>query len=112
VANLDPRQQHRVLGLLRELAHHDRAIVVVLHDLTLAATYADRVVVMRDGRVLADGAPSEVLTAAALGTAFDAEFTVLRSDEGHPIIAPRPARRDDAVADVPWRTAATTGTHA
>jgi iron complex transport system ATP-binding protein len=107
VANLDPRQQHRVLALLRALARHERAVVVVLHDLTLAATYADRVVVMREGRVLADGAPAAVCTPGVLGAAFDVDFAVLQGDDGHPIIAPRAA--PGAPGERPWAARAGDG---
>ncbi len=60
---LDVRHQFEVLDLLLSL-RRDRGmtIVVVLHHLVHAANYADRVVVMEGGRVVADGAPSDVLT--------------------------------------------------
>jgi iron complex transport system ATP-binding protein len=89
VASLDPRQQHRVLGALRTLADGGTAVVVVLHDVTLAAAYADRLVVMREGRVLADGAPGEVCCAEVLEAAFDTGFAVHRGDDGRPVVAPR-----------------------
>lgn len=56
--HLDIGSQHQVLGLLRE---QGLATLVVLHDLNLAARYADRVVVLHEGRVRADGAPAAVL---------------------------------------------------
>jgi len=46
---------------------------MVLHDLNLAARYAGRLVAMRDGAVVADGPPEEVLTASLLRTVFDLE---------------------------------------
>lgn len=90
VASLDPRQQHRVLGALRTLADGGAAVVVVLHDVTLAAAYADRLIVMRDGEVLADGTPNAVCCADVLEAAFDTGFSVHRGDDGRPVIAPRP----------------------
>jgi iron complex transport system ATP-binding protein len=89
VASLDPRQQHRVLGALRTLADGGTAVVVVLHDVTLAAAYADRLVVMRDGVVLADGMPSTVCSADVLEAAFDTGFAVHVGDDGRPVVAPR-----------------------
>jgi iron complex transport system ATP-binding protein len=89
VASLDPRQQHRVLSALRTLANEGVAVVVVLHDVTLAAAYADRLVMMRDGRVLADGAPRDVCCAAVLEATYDTEFAVHVGADGRPIVSPR-----------------------
>lgn len=60
----DRRSAARVARELRAMADAGRAIVVVTHDLSLAAELADEVLVMADGRMVARGAPSEVLTAA------------------------------------------------
>ncbi len=57
--HLDIRYQHDVLSLLAGLP---TSCVVVLHDLNLAARYCDHVLIMQDGRVVAQGAPSEVFT--------------------------------------------------
>lgn len=57
--HLDIRYQHEVLSLLAELP---TSCAVVLHDLNLAARYCDHVLVMQDGRVVAQGAPTEVFT--------------------------------------------------
>ena len=60
--HLDVRYQHEVLNLVRGLAvDGGRAVVVVLHDLNLAATYCDRLVLLHQGRVAASG-PDRVLT--------------------------------------------------
>ncbi|ABZ77951.1 ABC transporter related [Shewanella halifaxensis HAW-EB4] len=60
---LDLAQQHRVLGLAKTLAHeHNYAVIVVLHDLNQASRYADRLVVLENGCIVSDGAPSETLT--------------------------------------------------
>lgn len=68
---LDVRHQFEVLDLLRSL-QRDRGmtIVVVLHDLLHAATYADRVIVMEGGRIVADGTPASVLTVDVLARVF------------------------------------------
>src|SRR5690606_4432536 len=69
---LDLAHQVEVLELVRRL-HREaaRTIVMVLHDLNLAARYADRLVAMRDGRVIAAGSPHEVLTEGPLARVFD-----------------------------------------
>ncbi|WOX04543.1 heme ABC transporter ATP-binding protein [Microbulbifer pacificus] len=58
---LDLKHQHQVLALAREVARENTAVVAVLHDLNLAARYADRLVMLADGRVQADGTPAELL---------------------------------------------------
>jgi iron complex transport system ATP-binding protein len=59
-AGLDPYHQLHVMELLRERAQAGTAIVVVLHDLTLAARFCDRVCVLSEGEVAADGTPADV----------------------------------------------------
>ncbi|WP_160152473.1 heme ABC transporter ATP-binding protein [Microbulbifer sp. ALW1] len=58
---LDLKHQHQVLALAREVADENTAVVAVLHDLNLAARYADRMVMLANGCVQADGAPAELL---------------------------------------------------
>jgi len=70
VAGLDPAHQLDVMQLLSRHAHEGAAVAVVLHDLTLAARYADRVVLLLDGRLHADGAPGEVLVEDTLRACF------------------------------------------
>lgn len=54
------------MTIARDHARAGRAVVVVLHDLGLAAAYADRIVVLEDGRIAAAGPPAEILTAELL----------------------------------------------
>lgn len=60
---LDIRHQVEVLRLMRSLAQEGRCCITVLHDIPQAARYADEIVVMQEGRVVAHGAPQQVLTA-------------------------------------------------
>jgi len=62
MAALDPRQQFRMASHLRGFVDAGGGALVVLHDIALAARIADRLVVMRDGRVVADGMPRAILT--------------------------------------------------
>lgn len=62
VSGLDPAHRLQVLQIFRRLAHGGRTVVVVMHDLTLAARFCDRLVLMAEGRVVVDGQPAEVLT--------------------------------------------------
>ena len=70
VAGLDPDAQLLVLEQLRRRAGAGQAVLVSLHDLTLAARYADRVVVLDAGAVVADAAPLDALTAEVMARVF------------------------------------------
>lgn len=61
-AALDLRHQELVLRNARQLRDFGACVVIVLHDLNLAAAYSDRVIMMADGRIVADGTPEEVFT--------------------------------------------------
>ena len=80
---LDLAHQFDLMDLIRRL-HGDlgKTIVLVLHDLNLAARYADEVVAMRDGKIVAYGSPSEVLTAETLRAIFDVETRIIRDEAG------------------------------
>ncbi len=70
IAGLDPDAQLMVLGLLKSRAITGQAVLVSLHDLTLAARHADRIVVIDRGRIVADAAPTEALTPEVLRQTF------------------------------------------
>lgn len=76
-ASLDPRHQHEVMRVARELASEGRGVLAVLHDLNLAARYAHRVAVMHEGRISACGTPAEVLTDGVLQAAYDHPLRVV-----------------------------------
>lgn len=76
VAALDPYHQLQVMEILRAAAGQGRAIVVVMHDLTLASRFCDRLLLLRDGQVVAAGRPADVLTDDNLRFAYD--VSVLR----------------------------------
>jgi iron complex transport system ATP-binding protein len=69
-AALDAAHQFEVLGLMRALAAEGTTIVAVLHDLTLAARFADQVLVLDGGRAAASGPPEVALTEARLAETF------------------------------------------
>ncbi|MEU4543919.1 ABC transporter ATP-binding protein [Nonomuraea dietziae] len=87
---LDLSHQVEVLELVRHL-HQEagRTIVMVLHDLNLAARYTDRLVAMREGRVVAAGTPHEVLTEGLLREVFDLDAKVIADPvAGTPLVVP------------------------
>ncbi|AQZ71339.1 cobalamin/Fe3+-siderophore ABC transporter ATP-binding protein [[Actinomadura] parvosata subsp. kistnae] len=87
---LDLAHQVEVLELVRHL--HEaagRTVVMVLHDLNLAARYADRLVAMRAGRVVASGTPHEVLTEGLLREVFELDAKVIADPvAGTPLVVP------------------------
>jgi cobalamin transport system ATP-binding protein len=89
-ASLDIGHQQQALDLLDALRETESlTLVAAMHDLTLAAQYADRVLLLAAGRVVADGAPADVLTEEALAQHYGARVRVVSLDEG---IAVLPAR--------------------
>ncbi len=70
VASLDPYHQLRVMELLRDHADTGAAVIIVLHDLTLAARFCDELVLLRDGRLVASGATESVLTTHHLADTY------------------------------------------
>jgi iron complex transport system ATP-binding protein len=87
---LDIAHQIDVLDLLARLNRDaGRTIVVVLHDLNLACRYAHHVVAMRDGRIVAGGAPDEVITADTVRDVFGLESVVIADPvSGTPLVVP------------------------
>lgn len=69
-AHLDVNHQTSILGLVRALAQQGRVVLAALHDLNLAALYADHLVLLVHGAVLASGPPAQVLTAELIEQAF------------------------------------------
>jgi iron complex transport system ATP-binding protein len=102
-ASLDLAHQHGVLSVARRLATGGTAVAVVLHDLNLAARYADRIVVLARGRVLATGTPSQVLTRELISAAFAVRVEVLPHPEiDCPLIVTiEPNRKALHVATIP-----------
>ena len=88
-AALDPRHQLTVMELLRQAAHGGSAILAIMHDLTLAARFADRVVVMDRGALVADASPAEALAPKRLADVFGIDAAMVSVDNKHVPIASR-----------------------
>ena len=75
---LDIGHQQQALELLEDLRAEARlTLIAAMHDLTLAAQYVDRMVLVREGRIVADGTPAEVLTEDGITEHYDASIRVL-----------------------------------
>jgi iron complex transport system ATP-binding protein len=88
--SLDPRHQLVVMGLLRDAARAGGAVLAVVHDLALAARFADRVLVMDRGRLIADAPPGEALSAQQIAETFGVDAVIVDTGDGAIPIARRP----------------------
>ncbi|NWF28661.1 ABC transporter ATP-binding protein [Streptomyces sp. PKU-EA00015] len=97
---LDIQHQLEVLDLCAELHESQgRTLVAVLHDLNQAARYATHLIALRDGKVVAEGAPTEVVTAELVEEVFQVRSQVIEDPEsGTPLVVPVARRRAAAVA--------------
>ena len=79
---LDVAHQVEVLALIRQLSHElDLGVVLVLHDIIMAARYCDRLVALREGALLRQGTPEELMTSATLADIYQLPMQVL----AHPV---------------------------
>jgi iron complex transport system ATP-binding protein len=76
VSSLDIKHQLMIMDVARAFARRGGGVIAVLHDLNLAALYADAIVALRDGSVVASGAPAAVLNDKVLNTVFDVPLRV------------------------------------
>lgn len=82
-ASLDPAHQVRIMDLLEQLRREQgMTVVMVSHDLNLAAMYGGRLALMNEGRIVAIGTPAEVLTVAQLEACYGCRMEVVRTEPG------------------------------
>ncbi|MCX4678856.1 ABC transporter ATP-binding protein [Streptomyces sp. NBC_01433] len=86
---LDITHQYQLLGLLARLRDEGRTVVVVLHDINQACRFADHLIAMKDGRVLAEGDPGDIVDAALIKDVFDLPSVIVPDPvTGTPMIVP------------------------
>ena len=88
-AALDLHHQERVMGLIRQLGRDGKSVVVVVHDLNLAAAYADRVALIVQGRIDATGSPTDVITTERISEVYRVDVDVLSDNDGRRIVVPK-----------------------
>lgn len=89
-AALDLKHQESVMTTIRGLADQGRAVVVVVHDLSVAAAYADRVAMVADGRLEATGSPSEVIVADRVSRVYGVDVDIEHvGNPPRPVVLPR-----------------------
>ncbi|MCK6264187.1 heme ABC transporter ATP-binding protein [Vibrio sp. ZSDE26] len=84
---LDLSHQHQTLTLAKQLTGEGAAVVIVMHDLNLAAQYADRVMILNQGNIVADGSPWQVLTEDNIKRVYNFNVSVMAHPEhGYPVL--------------------------
>ena len=82
LANLDIKYQIELLRLLKDLREkRDIALIMALHDINIAFQF-DRIVMIKEGRILGSGTPDEILTTEMLKEAFDVEIEIKKDASG------------------------------
>lgn len=87
---LDLAHQHNTLSIARMLAkQQNAAVIVVLHDLNLAAQYADRLVILHQGKIITDNSPEQALTPEVIATVYGYQALIGRHPTlGFPLVYP------------------------
>ncbi|MEU9460985.1 MULTISPECIES: ABC transporter ATP-binding protein [unclassified Streptomyces] len=86
---LDITHQYQLLGLLARLRDQGRTVVAVLHDINQACRFADHLIAMKDGRVVAEGDPGDVVDAALIKDVFDLPSVIVPDPvTGTPMVVP------------------------
>ncbi|MGC2234886.1 MAG: heme ABC transporter ATP-binding protein [Pyrinomonadaceae bacterium] len=88
-SNLDLAHQHSTLKIARRFARENAAVLLILHDLNLAAQYADRIVLLKAGKIVAQGKPREIFTGKIIRETFDLPVSVIEHPQlKYPLIIP------------------------
>jgi iron complex transport system ATP-binding protein len=85
-ASLDPGHRLAVMRLLRDLTIAGIGVVLALHDLNDAARFADRVVLLHQGRIISEGEPEAAMQAEVLTAAYGAQAKIIRTADATPVI--------------------------
>lgn len=89
-SSLDIHHQYEMLGHLKSIRQDTLGIVLIAHDLNLAALFADRIIVLKDGRMIASGHPNEVYTEEILSNAFSLSAHIgQHPDVNRPYVIPK-----------------------
>lgn len=96
---LDVGHAQRVMGLVDDMRRScGLTVVAAIHDLTIAAQFCDRLIMMSGGRVVSEGAPVTVLTPSAIRTHYGATVRVLDDGDGRVVVIPSRSEADDIAA--------------
>lgn len=89
--HLDIKHQFEILDLIRTLSKsRDISVLMAIHDLNLAATFSDKIYIIKEGRIFASGSPKDVLTPENIKEVYEVEVRVLKNEEFIHIVPVRP----------------------
>lgn len=89
INSLDIRHQHTALELAREFTQDGNIVVAVLHDLNLAIQYADKILLLKKGKIIAHGTPEQVIQEETISEAYDYPLSIFTSKHyQHPVVVP------------------------
>lgn len=92
-AVLDIGQQEKLMQIVRSLVEEGRTVIAVFHDLNVAMSFADRVILLQNGRHAASGIPRETLTPETLSSIYEHKIDVIRvNDDTGPVVIPGPRK--------------------
>jgi iron complex transport system ATP-binding protein len=87
VTSLDIGHQHQLMQAVRAFARTDVAVVMTVHDMTLAGAFADRIIALKNGECVAEGSPHQVLTESLISHVFDTSVSVINHPQtGKPVV--------------------------
>ncbi|KPU45201.1 iron(3+)-hydroxamate import ATP-binding protein FhuC [Oxobacter pfennigii] len=79
--NLDIKYSVEMMKVIKNLVIElNKTVVVVLHDINFASAYADHIIAMKDGRIISQGSPKDIITKAVLDDVFDHDFNIVEQD--------------------------------
>ncbi len=87
-AHLDFKNRYLLMEELKKLARAGKGVIVALHDPNLAQCFADRIAVLKEGKIIAGGNPAEVLTAEVLSAAYGIGIRVNANNRGIEVVLP------------------------
>ncbi len=99
-SSLDLAHQHHTLTVARAFAERQVGVLMVLHDLNLAAQYADRVLLLKEGRQVATGPPEQVLQAETIEAVYEIPVTVIPHPHSPcPLVVPAANNRNETASN-------------
>ena len=95
VSHLDPYHQLRIMAVIRRHADEGGSAIAALHDLTLATRFCDRIILLLNGKIAAEGPPTEILTAECLARVFSIDATLVDQNGALHVVQHGPIERTE-----------------
>lgn len=88
VSYLDINYQHEFMKIAQAISWEKEIVIAVLHDINLAIQYANRIIALKDGQVIADGSPQDIISAALMQELYGIACRIIRLDNNMPLVVP------------------------